>query len=44
MTATGHVVDLRLNTRCTTTKNSGTKNTPSTVPTIMPPSTPVPIA
>ena len=33
-----------MNTRCTTTKNSGTKNTPSTVPTIMPPSTPVPIA
>ena len=34
----------RTNRRCTTTKNSGMKNMPSSVPTTMPPSTPVPIA
>jgi hypothetical protein len=33
-----------LNRRRTTTKNTGTKNTASTVPVIMPPSTPVPMA
>ena len=32
------------NRRCTTTKNSGMKTMPRNVPTIMPPSTPVPIA
>ncbi len=33
-----------LNTRRTSTKNSGTKNTPSTVALIMPPKTLVPMA
>ena len=34
----------RPKSRCTTTKKSGVKKMPSSVPAIMPPSTPVPIA